>query len=90
MGDQTSGGVVLALQTDNPLALQAINRRNVSDEEIDDAIIWAKGLNLTTSTDLIFGLPHETLDSFVKTLDRAVRRGFDNVAVKKSNINGWY
>ena len=82
LGDQTSSGVVLALQTDNPLTLQAINRRNVSDQEIDDAIIWAKGLDLTTSTDLIFGLPHETRDGFVKTLDRAVRRGFDNVAIK--------
>ncbi len=82
LGDQTSSGVVLALQTDNPLALKAINRSNVTEAEIDDAIVWAKNLNLTVSTDLIFGLPHETRDSFVQTLDRATKRGFDNVAIK--------
>ena len=82
LGDQTSGGVVLALQTDNPLTLKAVNRTNVTEAEIDDAIVWAKGLDLTVSTDLIFGLPHETRDSFVGTLDRATQRGFDNVAIK--------
>jgi len=82
LGDQTGGGVILALQTDNPLTLKAINRTNVTEAEIDDAIVWAKDLNLTVSTDLIFGLPHETRDSFVKTIDRATQRGFDNVAIK--------
>ena len=81
LADQTQMGVALALQTENPLSLQAINRRNVTDEEINSAISWAKGLKLNTSTDLIFGLPHDTRDSFVKVLDRTVKRGFDNIVV---------
>ena len=75
-------GLALALQTENPLALEASKRRNVTSEEIDSAIIWAKGLNLNTYTDLIFGLPHETRDSFVETIDRSIERGFDNVVIK--------
>ena len=34
-------GLTLALQTENPETLKAINRRNVSDAEIDDAVKWA-------------------------------------------------
>ena len=33
--------MTLSLQTENPEALKAINRRNVTDEEIDNAIMWA-------------------------------------------------
>jgi len=79
--DMTQFGVILALQTEDPSALQAINRRNITDAEIDDALKWAKELGLETSTDLIFGLPHETRDSFVKLLNRSIYRGFDSVRV---------
>ena len=79
LGDINQSGLVLALQTENPETLKAINRRNVSEEEIDDAINWASKLNLSTSTELIFGMPHDTKDSFVDLLDRSVDRGFDSV-----------
>ncbi len=81
LAEQTQRGVILALQTENPLSLQAINRRNVTDEQICDAIAWAKGLKLNTSTDLIFGLPHDTSDSFIEVLDRSIKRGFDHIGV---------
>ena len=79
--DMTQYGVTLALQTENPESLKAINRRNVTEEEIDDAILWAKGIGLETSTELIFGLPYETKDNFIDVLDRSIKRGFDNVAI---------
>ena len=79
LGDINQSGLVLALQTENPDTLKAINRRNVSEEEIDDAINWATKLNLSTSTELIFGMPHDTKESFVNLLDRSVERGFDSV-----------
>ena len=79
LGDINQSGLVLALQTENPETLKAINRRNVSEEEIDDAINWASELNIPTSTELIFGMPHDTKDSFVDLLDRSVERGFDSV-----------
>ena len=79
LGDINQGGLVLSLQTENPETLKAINRRNVTEEEIDDAIRWASTLNISTSTELIFGMPHDTKDSFVNLLDRSVTRGFDQV-----------
>ena len=79
LGDINQGGLVLSLQTENPETLKAINRRNVTEEEIDDAINWASKLNISTSTELIFGMPHDTRDSFVELLDRSVKRGFDQV-----------
>ena len=80
--DQAQLGVSLALQTDNPLALEASNRRNVTTDEIDSAVAWAKGLGIYTSTDLIFGLPLDTRDSFVNLLDSSIERGFDDVNVR--------
>ena len=80
--DLTQFGVMLALQTEDPAALKAINRRNVTDEEIDSAITWAKGLGLEVTTELIFGLPHETRDSFDNILNRSIKRGFDNIMVQ--------
>jgi len=79
LGDINQGGLVLSLQTENPETLKAINRRNVTEEEIDDAIRWASTLNISTSTELIFGMPHDTKDSFINLLDRSVTRGFDQV-----------
>ena len=64
LGKMTKTGMTLSLQTENPEALKAINRRNVTDEEIDNAIMWANKLNIPTTTELIFGLPYETKESF--------------------------
>jgi radical SAM superfamily enzyme YgiQ (UPF0313 family) len=79
--DMTQYGVTLALQTENPEALKAINRRNVTEKEIDSAIKWAKGLGLDTSTELIFGMPFDTKETFVSLLNRSIDRGFDNVLI---------
>ena len=80
--DQTELGLTLALQTENPLSLEAINRTNVTDDEISSAITWAKGKNLNISTELIFGMPHDTRELFVNMLDSTIKRGFDDVGVK--------
>ena len=79
LGKMTKTGLTLSLQTENPETLKAINRRNVTDAEIDDALSWASKLNIPTTTELIFGLPFETKKSFVDLLDRSSRRGFDYI-----------
>ena len=71
--------MALALQSENPETLKAINRRNVTEDEIVAAISWASKLGIRTTTELIFGMPYETKESFVKQLDTAVNRGFDSV-----------
>jgi radical SAM superfamily enzyme YgiQ (UPF0313 family) len=79
IGDMCQFGLTLALQTENPETLKAINRRNVSNDEIDDAIKWASSINMPTTTELIFGLPYETRDSFVDLMNKSIKRGFDSI-----------
>jgi len=79
LGKMTKTGLTLSLQTENPETLKAINRKNVSDDEIDDALTWASELNIPTTTELIFGLPFETKKSFIDLLDRSTKRGFDSI-----------
>ena len=79
LGSMNKHGLTLALQTENPAALKAINRRNVNETKIVNAIEWAKKENIATTTELIFGLPYETKESFTSLLDRSVRRGFDTI-----------
>ena len=79
LGKMTKTGLTLSLQTENPETLKSINRWNVSDEEIDDALSWASKLNIPSTTELIFGLPFETKESFIDLLDRSTKRGFDSI-----------
>ena len=72
-------GVALALQTDNPDALKAINRVNLTNEQVKSAINWSAKRNFYITTELIFGLPMETRGSFIATLNESVALGFDSV-----------
>lgn len=79
LGDICHHGVMLSLQSENPETLKAIRRRNLTDEQIVSALAWARGLGLKTSTELIFGLPMETLASFLTLLDKCARFGFEAI-----------
>jgi radical SAM superfamily enzyme YgiQ (UPF0313 family) len=79
LGAMCYHGVCLSLQSENPEALKAMHRRNLTDEQVADALAWAKGLGFKTSTELIFGVPGETLASYCATVDKCARAGFDVV-----------
>lgn len=79
VGDMCWHGVMLSQQSENPETLKAIKRRNLPDERIAEIIAWAKERGLKTSTELIFGLPMETLESFLALLDKCARLGFDAI-----------
>jgi radical SAM superfamily enzyme YgiQ (UPF0313 family) len=79
VGKMVWHGVCLSLQSENKDALKAANRRNLTDEQVVAAIAWAKGMGFKTSTELIFGLPGETLASYCATVDKCARLGFDAV-----------
>jgi radical SAM superfamily enzyme YgiQ (UPF0313 family) len=81
LGGLNQYGMCLSLQTENPNTLKAINRVNVTAEQIDDAISWASARDIPASTELIFGLPHETRDGFIDLMNRSIGRGFDTVKV---------
>ena len=72
-------GLNISLQTDTPAALKAMGRKNLKEEKLEKALEWAKNRKIETTTELIFGLPGETKDTFLSLLERSVLRGFDNV-----------
>ncbi len=79
LGKINQQGLLLSLQSENVETMKEISRKNLSDDDLDAAIAWAAERNITASTELIFGLPNETLDSFITSLDNCARRGFDSV-----------
>lgn len=80
-GDMNSGGLQLAFQTFNADALNAVKRRNMSIDELKGAIHWAKDNGLTTSSDLIFGLPRETKETFLESLEFIMQSKIDRALI---------
>ena len=72
-------GVTIQLQTENPEAIKVAKRQNITEEVISSVVEWASDNNLRTATELIFGLPGETVESFSTSLNNAITRGFDSV-----------
>ncbi|HER26902.1 MAG TPA: radical SAM protein [Rhodospirillales bacterium] len=72
-------GVTIPLQTESPEALKAAKRKGLTSQQLADVVDWASQHELFTCTELIFGLPGETAESFATSLDSAIERGFDSV-----------
>ena len=71
----------MSLQTDNKESLEAVGRRNMSDEKLKDTIEWIKSNELEPMTELIYPLPFETKESFHLLLEKCVEYGFRRVAI---------
>lgn len=79
-GDMNSGGLQLAFQSFNTDALKAVKRRNMTDEQIVEAVGWAHSNGLKTSSELIFGLPYETKETFLEALEFIMKLKIDTIA----------
>jgi hypothetical protein len=79
LGQINTHGLILSLQSENPETLKEVRRRNLPPEDIEAALKWASDLNMPTSTELIFGLPYETRESFIRLLSSCVEKGFDSI-----------
>lgn len=79
LGEMNRDGLVFSLQSDHPETLKAIKRKNLSDDNINDGIAWAKQNKIPVTTEVIFGLPYETYDSMVELLNKSVNQGFDSI-----------
>lgn len=81
VGKLNTVGYFLALQSCNEKTLHAVKRKNISESKIIEALDWAATNKLHTYTDMIFGLPYETRESFVNALVRVSRYGFDRISI---------
>jgi len=80
-GDMNSGGLQLAVQSFNEDSLKAVKRRNVSNEDMKAAVIWAHSQGLKIYSELIFGLPYETKQSFLDSLEFIMQTKVDTIGV---------
>jgi len=70
-----------SLQTTNEDVLKNIERANISLEVLSEAAREASASNLTSYTELILGLPGETLESHLQSVIDVIRAGFTNVRI---------
>jgi len=71
----------ISFQTMTASVLKNIKRINVSDDRINVALRFAEENGLMLVTELIFGLPGETVDSFLASVDKIVRLRFESVLI---------
>ena len=71
-------GFTVALQSLNPSTLTSIKRFNLMPLKQLTLINGLKERNMPTYTEIIWPLPHENYDSFIKGLDKVIDLGLDN------------
>ena len=81
LADMNWAGVTLPLQSCNHQTLEAVKRKNLSDEKILEVINWSKENNLDIYTELITGLPYETKKSFLDGIEYLVSIGINMIVI---------
>ena len=71
-------GMTIALQSLNKSVLDAIRRKNVSGEKIQEFIQTYETNGIHSYVELIWGLPKETLESFIDGVASIMESGFHN------------
>lgn len=69
----------ISFQSMTDHVLKNINRINISDDRVSIALKFAQENDLMLVTELIFGLPGETVESFLASIDKSVRLRFESV-----------
>jgi len=83
LGD-ISRGVTLSVQTMNEPTLKAIKRKNMSINKISEQIEKSKEYGVKTYTELILGLPEETLDTWKDGFSKILECG------QHESIDVWF
>lgn len=69
----------ISTQTMTSAVLKNIHRINITDAEMKEAISWAHRHNINATTELIFGLPGETYQSFMDTINKLINLRYDGI-----------
>ena len=77
-------GATLSMQSLNPNVLDNIGRINISKEKYSEQIKRYRDAGISTYTELILGLPGETLDSFCRGLCETLELG------QHSSVSAYY
>ena len=80
-GPYEKRGVNMSVQSMSQPVLKAIKRQNMKINRVDEMIAGARARNLDVHTELILGLPEETLDSWKDGMAMVLETGFDGLDV---------
>jgi hypothetical protein len=70
-----SKSVTISFQSMNEKTNKAINRQNINEEDFNKMVNFYNKEKIPIYSEIICGLPEETLDSFKEGLNRAIRGG---------------
>lgn len=76
-----SRGVTLSVQSMNDATLKAIKRKNMDINKIADLIALSHKYNVETYTEVILGLPEETLETWKTGIGKILEMGQDTLDV---------
>jgi len=69
----------ISLQSITPHVMDKIKRKNISLLSLQEAVLWAHANNIIVTTEVIFGLPGETFDSFMDMIDKIIELKIDSI-----------
>ena len=75
------GELTMSFQTLNPESRDSIKRTNISIDKVEANVAWAKENGIKTSSEMIYGFPHETPATFIDGVEVLMRKGIRNVAI---------
>ncbi|MEG3618540.1 radical SAM protein [Magnetovibrio sp. PR-2] len=72
---------IISFQSTNEKTLDEIKRSNIGFDKATTLAKWAKSKDFEVLTELIYGLPYETKETFVKAVDDLTALGIDKIAI---------
>ena len=75
------GEFSMSFQSLNPQARAAIKRTNISMDKLAANVQWARERNIRTSSEMIYGFPYETPQTFFEGIERLLQAGMSSVFV---------
>lgn len=69
----------MSFQTLNEHVKKEICRTNITYEKFLEYVRWTTQRKIPTSTEMIFGFPYETVDSYIKGIEQLIVSGVDRV-----------
>jgi len=73
------GELSISFQSLDDSVKKNIKRTNINYDEFINYINWAKKRNIITSTEMIFGLPGETVSGYLDSLEKLLKSGVDRI-----------
>ena len=69
----------IAIQSSDPVVLKSCGRGNIVIKDLEKHVDYYKNNKLEVATDILIGLPDESAESHLKTLETAFDIGFDKI-----------